>query len=153
MKVKLKKVIISIVIAIYPMTGLFCQIDSSFISNLNSFQKYSSDELNLVSKISCGTSENLDFLKSIDDLQNKNAEGELDEGPELSIADSLIIYKPYGDYKPREPYTQTVIELLEKDPLVILLEITTIGDFYNYFECRERYYFMLTDGEWQQISY
>ena len=101
----------------------------------------------------CGTEENLHFFNSINNSQIK-IEGNSEKINEnFTISDTVIIYRPYGIYKPRAPYTQTVISLLEKNPMIIKLEFTTIGGFYEYFECVEKYFFSFESEAWKQISY
>lgn len=145
----LKKLTVNIILCTF-CTILHSQPDSNIFFNIDSFVKYITEDLKLVSKISCGTEENIDFSGLSELIKNQNT---IDEDPKLVVTDSLIVFKPYGEYIPRQPYTQTTIELLEASPLTILLEINTIGSYYDYFECIEKYYFSFIDGEWQQTSY
>jgi len=120
----------------------------ALFENISSFQQFVLSNLNL----QCGNEENLNFTVDSSLYINNNSS---EEEPErkLRCDENMIIYQPYGEFVPGSYYSETKIEILDVDEIIFSIQVTIVGNRYEYYECTEIYYFKLSNETWERITY
>jgi len=149
---KPKRIISFLCIFLFTNLWGFCQNTETTNQELM-FKQIKSLQIYLLNNIDllCGNEENLSF--NIDTIFCSNSNNVSPGEESLICSDKMIIYKPYGDYIPGSFYTDTKIELLNNEENIYSLQIQTVGNRYEYFECTEIYYFIYRNNKWERTTY